>query len=121
MAKIYLAAKYKMIAEMRDIADTLRARGHEVTAQWIDGKENDDTKEAAAVMDYEDVARADTLLTFSDPRGSLNTGGGRHVEFGIALTLRKRIFVVGTKGEHVFHNYPGVRIFPTLNEAMGEL
>jgi hypothetical protein len=119
--KIYVAAMYGQMMEMRDVRDRLVAAGHEVTAQWIDGKEANDTQSAAAIMDVQDVVRAEALIAFSQARGTMHTGGGRHVEFGIALALGKRLMVVGPRGEHVFHAYPGVRFFDTLDDAIGAL
>ncbi len=113
--KIYLAAAYNRMMEMRDVRDFLVNDGHEVTAQWIDGKESNDTS-AAAVMDVEDVRRADVLVAFSFERGTLTTGGGRHVEFGIALERGIDIIVCGPKGEHVFHSWPGVRHAPSVDD-----
>jgi hypothetical protein len=115
---IYIAAKYGQIFEMQRVRDRLVQEGHVVTAQWIDGNESSMSQEAAAVMDMEDVKRADTVLSFSNPKGQLNTGGGRHVEFGLGLALGKRMLVVGPKGEHIFHHMPGVQFFDTLEEAV---
>lgn len=121
MSKIYLAAKYSRMSEMAAIRDRLVAAGHEVTSQWVDGKEANDTVETAAIMDVEDVRRADTLVAFSHPRGELHTGGGRHVEFGIALERGMRIIVVGPLGEHVFHAWPGILNFPNVDALFREL
>jgi hypothetical protein len=115
--KIYLAAKYDQMLKMREVRDHLVEDGHEVTAQWVDGKEANDSATSAAIMDVEDVRRSDALLAFSNPRGTLHTGGGRHVEFGIALERGMLLVVVGPRGEHVFHNWPSVKHCETLDEA----
>ncbi len=115
--KIYLAAMYGQMMEMRDVRDRLVAAGYEVTSQWIDNKEGDSVDGAAekvrlragAEMDVADVLRADVLVAFSLERGTMHTGGGRHVEFGVALQADMPIVVVGPKGEHIFHYWPGVR------------
>jgi hypothetical protein len=113
--------------EMREVRDRLVAEGHEVTAQWIDGKEKSDaaateeTMIAGALMDIADVQRADVLLAFSQERGTLHTGGGRHVEFGIALSIGVPIIVVGPRGEHIFHYTPCVEHRATLDEAIDAL
>lgn len=121
MTKVYTAAKYGQMLEMREVCSKITIAGHETTAQWVDGKEANDTQTAAAVMDFEDVKRADVLMAFSDKRGRLNTGGGRHVEYGIAMALGKRIMVVGPRGEHVFHAWPGVEFYDTAEEAIAAL
>jgi len=114
--KIYLAAKYGDMMKMREVAEFLRNDGHEITAQWVDGKEANDTQESAALMDFEDVLRSDVLVSFSHERGTMHTGGGRHVEFGIALTLGKKIIVCGPRGEHVFHSMPGVKFVADMDQ-----
>lgn len=114
--KLYLAARYNLKDAMREVRDFLTSDGHEVTAQWIDVEHEsdkaitvtDEMRVEYAVMDVEDVLRADLLVAFSDPREAKFGGGGRHVEFGIALQAGKGIIVVGPKGEHIFHYWPGV-------------
>ncbi len=128
MSKIYLADKFAHREKMRHVADQLRADGHEITSQWIDigdgtTEENvtDAVRVEGAMMDLEDVDRADVLLAFSYPRALPSTGGGRHVEFGYAIARDKRVIVVGPKGEHVFHWVLGVEHFETLEEARAAL
>jgi hypothetical protein len=118
MAKIYLAAKYSQRETMFYVRDVLRAVGHEVTARWIDGT---DTFETGGAMSLEDVRRSDVLIAFSLDRGDLHAGGGRHVEFGIALERGIRIMVVGPKGEHVFHMLPQIEHYNNLDEARAAL
>jgi hypothetical protein len=38
--------------------------------------------------------------------------GGRHVEFGYALGIRKRVILVGPR-QHVFHCLPEVEHYPS--------
>lgn len=118
MAKIYLAAMYAQMHEMQRVRNRLVSAGHEVTSQWVDGKEADDTKETAAIMNVEDLKKSDTLVHFSLPQGSMYSGGGRQVEYGLAMAMGKRILVVGPRGEHVFHAWPGVRFFDTVDQLL---
>ena len=126
--KLYLAAKFEVKLHMRQIRDYLVNDGHEVTAQWIDVEHENDSagpitdamRTHYAKMDVDDVLRADVLVAFSHKRGELHMGGGRHVEFGIALQAGKQIIVVGPKGEHIFHYWPGVRFVKDV-DALGEL
>jgi hypothetical protein len=109
--KVYLAAKFGQQKEMRGVRDFLVNEGHEVTSRWIDVEhENDEAHTVTdamrvgyAKMDVDDVLAADVLVAFSGPRSEPGIGGGRHVEFGIALQAGKQIIVVGPKGEHIFH------------------
>jgi hypothetical protein len=107
MAKIYLAARYDRLFEMQQIAGVLSMDGHSITAQWVYGNEEGKTLEDIAIMDRNDVSRADTVIQFTDPRGTLATGGGRHTEFGLGYAWGKRMILVGER-EQIFHNLPGV-------------
>lgn len=122
--KIYLADKFGHKMKMRSVRERLTAAGHEVTAQWVyveEGLDTDATEEkliSYAKMDVDDVLRADLLVAFSYKRGVPSTGGGRHVEFGVAIQAGKPIIVVGPKGEHIFHYMPNVRHVDTVEELI---
>ena len=120
--KIYLASRYSRIKEMREIAAFLRNIGHEITSRWIKGNHqiSDDglSTEAKqeermrfATEDLDDLMNADLCLNFTEkPRGT-NSRGGRHVEFGIALSAGKKVVVIGPR-ENVFHCLPIVEWHP---------
>ena len=109
--KLYLAAKFEQKMEMRKIRNFLQNDGHEVTSRWIDVEHEEDKSHTVtdemrveyAAMDVADVLAADALIAFANPRNEPAIGGGRHVEFGIALQAGRDIIVVGPKGEHIFH------------------
>jgi len=52
--------------------------------------------------DGDDVAAAQLLIAFTEAPRSVRSRGGRHVEYGIALALRKPVWLVGPR-ENVFH------------------
>ena len=116
--KIYLAARYGLRLMMCGVRDRLQAEGHEVTSRWLTGEYEGLPPERAAHDDVFDLRMADALVAFSDKRSESHPGGGRHVEFGIALERGMTIYVVGSKGEHVFHYWPGVRFFDTLDDLI---
>lgn len=123
MSKVYLAARYSRNEEMRCVRVVLMALGYEVTSRWIDCHEgkypgsftcerlNDDPGYCAAIgrNDVEDLAAADTVVSFTSPVGGGK--GGRHVEFGLALGLGKQLIIVGPR-ENVFHTLPQVQWYP---------
>lgn len=115
--KIYLAAKYGDMVVMQRVAARLASIGHVITSRWIDGDEKKMSKRDAALMDLEDVDSADALILFTQPKGSLNSGGGRHVEFGYAIARGKLMYVVGDY-ETVFVHHPSVLRFETLDKLM---
>jgi hypothetical protein len=121
--KIYLAARYSRNGEMRGVRDVLQALGHEVTSRWIDQhggnllesivaeklNENPGACAHYAEVDVADLSAADVVVSFTSEGGGGK--GGRHVEFGLALGLGKRLVIVGPR-ENVFHTWPGVEWYP---------
>jgi hypothetical protein len=121
--RVYLAARYSRNDEMRGVRDVLTALGYEVTSRWIDLHDgeleasftpevlNDDPERCAILgqHDVDDLMAADTVISFTNAGGGGK--GGRHVEFGLALGLGKRLIVVGPR-EHIFHTLPQVEHYP---------
>lgn len=119
--RIYIAAMYGQMEDMRPVAARLREVGHEVTARWIDGAEDTLSESSSgANMDLDDIDRADCVLSFTQPYGTKTKGGGRHVEFGYAVAKRKRLIVIGER-ENIFHHLTYVEIVPSLDEAISRL
>ena len=128
---IYLAARYSRRAELVAYRALLEALGHTVTSRWLhgnhqiddDGLEGDGTRaerERFAQEDYEDVCRAELLIAFTEPPRTGPTRGGRHVEFGIAIALEKRVLVVGPR-ENGIYCLPWVAVYATAAEAFRTL
>mgnify|MGYP001616147807 CR=1 FL=1 len=65
----------------------------------------------------EDIDKADAVLSFTHPRGTMTTGGGRHVEFGYALAKGKKVALIGER-ENIFHDHPSVEVFSNINNWM---
>lgn len=107
--RIYLCSRYSQYDEMRRLRTELESRGHSITSSWIDigGKsftleelENEPGRCAErAQRDFDDVEASDCLIFVSSQGGK----GGRHVEYGIALALRKRVIILGHR-ENIFHS-----------------
>lgn len=124
--KIYLCARYSRRDELRRLRERLQQQGHHITSRWLDTtwEQRDEKGSAAAppeyrayhaVQDLEDVQAADCLLTITEePRSGGR--GGRHVEFGVALALNKRLLVVGHR-ENVFHHHPQVEFYSSIEDA----
>lgn len=113
--KIYLAAKYARREEMEEIALMLmNAHGYDITARWVFGGEEGFTNEEIAIFDLEDVDEADTVISFTE-LPDMYTSGGRHVEFGYGIATAKRLVVIGPR-ENVFHHFPTVEQFDTIND-----
>jgi hypothetical protein len=126
----YLAARYSRREELCAYKADLEARGHRVPARWLLGEhqvhgleaaravENDGPVPAAQAVlfaedDIEDLLGADVMVNFTEAPRHGATRGGRHVEYGVALGLRRagygrhQIYVVGPL-ENVFHALPEI-------------
>ena len=119
--KIYLAAPYGKMNLMQKWEQRLVAAGHECTAKWIRGDEENMTLANAAQMDLDDIDAADVVISYVLPKGTMFSSGGRHVEFGYALARDKIVVCVGNGPENVFHNLPQVVIVENFEAALAYL
>lgn len=143
MSKIYLASRYSRREELCAYREQLRTIGHEVTSRWLNGShqisdtgkpigehgeslvEGDSggqSEEAQrlrmmfAIEDVSDCVNAEVCISFTEPPRSTASRGGRHVEFGIALALKKSTIVIGYR-ENIFHWLPQIQFFETWDDA----
>ncbi len=99
---------------MEQHANAIKAAGHEITARWVYGGEEGLTRTQIALLDLEDVDKAEIVVSFTHPYGTATTGGGRHAEFGYGLAKGKKLILIGER-ENVFHHYPTVEVYPDLD------
>lgn len=103
---VYLAASYSRKSEMRELAKELEMMGVHSTSRWVEevvptaGQEK--WRMINALMDREDVIKADTFVRFTDDLSNLTVPshlatGTRMAEMGIAMEHGKPIIVVGGK------------------------
>jgi hypothetical protein len=145
--RIYLASRYSRRLELCGYRERIVATDHRVNAEWLNGEhqvsdrgapigdngeslvEGDDgsTSVKAASLrskfaqdDFRDVITCDLLIAFTEPPRSGHSRGGRHVELGIALGLRKMVWIVGPR-ENIFCWLDDVRQFDTFDAAFEEL
>lgn len=109
--KFYLAGRYGRREELYGIAAMIEGMGHTVTSRWVRGEHEAEDGEPQPALarrwaeeDLADIEEADVLVAFTEepdssaPRASR---GGRHVELGYALGIRKAVYLVGPR-ENVF-------------------
>ncbi len=121
----YLAARYSRCSELAAHRKELESHGHTVSSRWLDGG-HEVTKEASgqaadaerrrfAMEDWHDLMEAEVVISWTEEPRKTNGRGGRHVEFGAALAMRKPCVIIGPR-ENVFHHYPGVEQYDTWTE-----
>ncbi|MDR1305295.1 MAG: nucleoside 2-deoxyribosyltransferase [Verrucomicrobiales bacterium] len=124
--KVYVAGPYSRKTELEQYAEQLRDAGYVITASWLyrpeadDGGFGDEQKTLAAAEDLADIKRADVMLSFTEPPGTVNRRGGRHVELGLALAWGKAVICIGER-EHVFHYLPQVVWHGSVDAAIAAL
>lgn len=109
---VYLCARYGRVEEMRAVARVLDAHRVGCCSRWLwtDNEEEAMTLPARGAMAdecLEDIRAADVVVAFTEPADSPYSRGGRHVELGYALALRKPVVILGPV-ENIFCALPWV-------------
>lgn len=125
--KFYIAARYSRLPEMQGYARQLRALGHTVDAEWLDGEHADEDEDPVffraqtfAMIDLFDVSQVDVMICFTEEPRGVHTRGGRHFEAGYAYGLGIPLWVVGPR-ENVFYYLPDIRYFETWGDLVRSL
>lgn len=124
--KLFIASHSQKKARL--LKGILEGDGHQVLARWItedskfasgQGAYTDKERSDLAVMDEADVRSAEGLVVIAEESGR-TVPGGKHVETGMALALRKPVFVLGER-ENIFHWHPMVASCPTQDDLLAKL
>lgn len=117
--KVYLAARSEDREEALRLRRALIGVSIGCTARWLDVprlNQPGTLTEESAELCTRDIISADVFVTLSSRRTFRDTTGGKHVELGMALMLRKPILLLGER-ENVFHYYGQVQVLPELTNA----
>jgi len=125
--KLYVASHNRENAQ--SVRDQLLRAGHQPICQWVDRAEEWDRgwqaltqKEKYAVVyrDLHDLERAvDGLVLLAGPSDK-SWSGGKHVELGYCLALRRPVWVVG-EAENVFHFHDEVKVLSSVEALLDAL
>ena len=124
--KLYLAAQYSWKDQIKGYAKELEAAGYEITSTWLHERKGASTEltqlsnrflREHAAIDLRDIEAADAVVFFSVGPTELTKRGGRHVEFGLAYALGKKIVVCGPK-ENIFHYLDDVIHFNNFEDLL---
>jgi len=126
--KIYIAARFSKRHDAHNLGVALRVLGHTIVSRWslpdsdhvkpvgLSEQAADKERERFATEDLEDIEACDWCVSLMEtPRN--DSRGGRHVEFGYAMALKKKLIIIGPK-ETVFHNLPQVKHYKTVPEFL---
>jgi nucleoside 2-deoxyribosyltransferase len=102
MIRIYVAASFHGVERIRDEVETLESKAYEVLGVWHqpndpieqiwDGNFGGRIAQALALRDLHGIETSDLMIIDTlDPSST----GGRNVELGYALALKKRVILIG--------------------------
>lgn len=121
MTRVYLAARAGRRLELLGYAQALGAIGYTVTSRWLQREADETTmtpeqRAQLAQACLVDIHRSELVVAFTEASDSVYARGGRHVEFGYAAGLDRRLMVVGPQ-ENAFCCLAGVEWYPTWCDA----
>ena len=121
--KIYVGASYPRIEEAKALKIELEKLGYDIVSSWLlsdnEGYDTSSTEHLrmCAIRDFEEIEAANSFVCLTDGEEQL-THGGRHTELGIALALKKDIWLIGPR-ESVFHYHDCVLAWDNIKEFIG--
>jgi nucleoside 2-deoxyribosyltransferase len=109
MIRVYIAAPFELQSDAQYLARLLSMRPQPIgcTARWLTAGGTND--QAWADRCVADVVRCDVLVALNPADWKRSGTGGRHVEYGIAVALRKPLVIVGQRS-NLFHHVAGVEL-----------
>lgn len=128
---IYIAARFSRRPEANELANRLQKLGHRITSRWVkpecghvlptglSQQASNSERERFAQEDISDVLNCDAMVSLMEQPRS-DGRGGRHVEFGMALALDKKLIIIGPR-ETVFHHLPEVLQFNSVENFLNFL
>jgi hypothetical protein len=114
--RIYIAAHDKDRALL--CATYLRDRGHMIISDWFHlpflptDQYSERDRANIATLDVDQVAFSEALVLLDSPD---RVPGGKFVEAGVALGLRKLVYVVGRR-ENMLMWHPAIKRFDTIEQ-----
>jgi nucleoside 2-deoxyribosyltransferase len=126
--RIYLAAAYQHKLKLREYAAQAEKCGIRVGAEWLketaapDSELSDSTSKQLAEyarQDWWDIGACDIFVFWAENPHKQPPRGGRLTELGFAISLGKKIVVIG-EPENIFFYLPGIDIefFHTWESAL---
>ena len=124
--RVYVAARFAKKDFVAETVTTLEKHGFVVVSTWhLEQVKSSVNLEdlsldyhiETATRDLQEIKSADVILSFSESPNEPHVRGGRHVEFGYGLALKKFMVVVGPR-ENIFHCLPEIHVVSGLGQAM---
>lgn len=129
--KVYLAGRFSTRNRLFNLGKCLESYGHVIVSRWslptsdhvkpvgLSEQASNAERTRFAIEDIDDIDQCDWVVSLmEEPRN--NSRGGRHVEFGYALALGKKLTIIGPR-ETVFHHLDEVEHFQSVKEFLDSL
>lgn len=120
---VYVAGGFTDKEDVRQWMKTLEDNGYRISSDWTKHKiigsyvDNPEISAQYATEDMVGVKNCDVLILKSK-----EAGAGANAEFGAAIALGKRVFVVGEGNtSKMFYFHPDVERFENLDEVIQKL
>jgi len=115
--KIYIAAGFDSIEQVKYIEEKLKQLNHTITSSWPEKHQG--TEEENANQDLNEIEQADCVIFLTY---TTSTKGGRYIEQGYALALErsgkeKRLIICGPK-ENCFCHLEEFEYYPNTEEMI---
>lgn len=114
--RVYIAAPYPIQKDAYILRGFLADYGVECTSRWLTDP-SEALNDEWARKDLADVARCDALVALNPDEWKNSGTGGRHVELGYALALRKPVYIIGVRS-NIFHELSEVTIVSNREELV---
>ncbi len=119
--KFYFASRYRHKEKLLKIKEQLEMHKHKVVSSWltVDSlrpyEERSKECRAMAARIEREIKSCDILVLISDKAGT-----DMFIESGIAIALKKKIYVVGTWGKRsLMHFHPMITHVSALSDILG--
>ena len=115
--RFYIAGKWQDRRNIRKLMDKIEGLGHTITYDWTKDEEN--AEGYPIINTINDTRGVQACDTYVGRFIETNNYKGALVEFGIALGLNKKIFIIGHAVDAcIFTNHPGAQKFETELEFL---
>jgi hypothetical protein len=118
--KVYIAASFPRQKEAQELGEKLEKLGFEITSYWHQGAERNSEYHsgARALRDKLAVERCELFIELV---GDNLSRGGRHCELGLALSLNKKVILIGSIDDCIFTNLPYLPRFNNIESFLNTL
>lgn len=127
--RVYIAGNFaaRHNPTLQEAVEELKFQGHEITSRWLTIYDEDldvmSDCSKSALMDEEDIKRADILILFAEQFGN-TPGRGKYFELGFARALGKIVGVVTTpssRKDMIFYDIPAIVKWATVEDMLQEM